>query len=581
MTTTPLDAGQVVGFVLLDITIILIAARAVGWAFTRIGQPRVVGEIVAGILLGPSLLGATVFTWGDPPVWLNCDQAVAGTDLVPSITTCLFPPQSQSVLGVIGQLALVFFMFLVGLELNFDQLKGKEKGIGAVSFGAVAAPIAIAFAIGPVLFGNDALLGVSAEGEQLAFTLWVAGMLVVTAFPVMARILQEKNLISSDMGATGVAAAAVVTILMFLTVAVADGVTKGASTTDLVVKCVVALVFVALMFTVGRRLLEPLGRRHEETGQLTAPMFAVIFIVLFGSAYAANQLGINVIVGGFLAGAIMPARTSLFRELSARLADLTGIVLLPIFLAFSGLKTDFTTLSWAVVVPIILFVVAAVVSKWAGGAVFAKVGGLSWAEGNVIGILMNCRGLLVLVVGLLAFNSGIISPSMQVAGVVMALATTMMTGPLFDWAAKKLPPAEPAVPPKPADAYRVLALMPGTGDAPEVARQAFERAGGRPHAEVVLVRLVTVEDHELVSATGSSVAEVERALRSMRLLRSFAPDDVEVTPLAYPTADPDAEVARLAEERGADLIVVPSPDDAAALGGIDVEVVVIEPEPAR
>jgi Kef-type K+ transport system membrane component KefB len=165
-------------------------------------------------------------------------------------------------------------------------------------------------------------------------------------------------------------------------------------------------------------------------------------VVLFASAFVANRIGINVIVGGFVAGAILPARVALFRDLSARLAEVTGVVLLPIFLAFSGLNTDFTQLGASFVVGIVVFVAAGIVGKWLGSAVFARLGGLTWTEGNAIGVLMNCRGLLVLVVALIGFEQQIISAPMQVAGVVMALITTMMTGPLFDRFYEKLPQEE-------------------------------------------------------------------------------------------------------------------------------------------
>lgn len=585
MDVPPLDPGQVLGFVLLDIVIILVVARIVGNLFTRIGQPRVVGEIVAGILLGPSLLGATLFVWGGAPGWLNCDQAMAGAAAAlpagsapppQSITSCLFPAQSQSVLAILGSVALVFFMFLVGLELDYDLLKGKAKSIATVTFGAVAVPIALAFLIGPYLYGQEALLG-QAASSQTAFTLWVGAMLVVTAFPVMARILQEKGLVASDMGATGVAAAAAVTVLMFLTVAVADGVTKDVSTADLVVKVVVAFVYVGVMFLVVRPLIRPLQARYEAAGKLTPGMFAFIVALLFASCFAAHQMGINVIVGGFLAGAVLPARASLFRELSGRLADLTGIVLLPIFLAVSGLRTDFTKLSWSVVLPAIVVLVAAVVGKWAGSAVFARLGGLSWAEGNVIGILMNCRGLLVLVVALAALGSGVISPAMQVVGVLIALVTTMMTGPLFDWAAARVPGAQDDPRPAQKEGYRVLVVVGEQGAGTDAARAAYRRAAEQGGAEVVLARIVALPDQELFSGTTSTVAEVERSLRAMHVLAGFAPAGTTVTPVAYSSTDPDGEVRRLVDERGADLVVVADGDLRNRLTDVDVEVLAAEP----
>lgn len=444
-----LPPDLVTAFVLLDIGLILVAARLVGALAVRIGQPRVVGEILAGVVLGPSLLGATIFVWGDPWAFVHCDQSLNALPEAlrpdPNITSCLFPPQARGVLREIGQIALMLFMFLVGLELDFSLLKGKGRGIATVAVGVIALPIALAFVVGPLLYDAKfvANFGTPDEPSQFTFTLFVAAMLSVTAFPVMARILQEKGLTRSAMGSVGIASAAVVTVLMFLTLAVASGVAQAQDAAELSLKFVITAVFIAVLFLVVRPLLAPLERRFEAAGTVTSTMFAVIVILVVACAYIADRIGINVIVGGFLAGAILPARAGLFRELGARLSDFTAIVLLPIFLAFSGLLTDFTKLGRAHIAGIGIFLVAGIVGKWLGGAAFARAGGLSWAEGNVIGVLMNCRGLLVLVVALIAFQSGIISPALQVGGVLMALITTAMTGPLFDVFSKRVTPTEP------------------------------------------------------------------------------------------------------------------------------------------
>lgn len=428
-----LKPDLVLAFVLLDVAIILVAARAVGALARVVGQPAVVGEIAAGVLLGPTLFGRTVFAWDSPWGFLHCDDALAASGALPSVSACFFPPQARSVLGILGQLALVLFMFLVGLELDWDLLKGKGRGIASVSVGAVAVPIALGLLVGPLLYNATfaAGFGSPAQPSKASFTIMVAAMLSVTAFPVMARILQEKGLTQSTMGSVGVAAAAVVTVLMFLTVAVASSVATRQGAGKLVLKFGGAAIFIAVLFVVVRPALETFLRSYEEKG-LSANLFAAILILLFGAAYAADRIGINVIVGSFLFGSILPARDDLFRDMSARLADLTAIVLLPIFLAFSGLNTDFTKFGSKAVAGTLLFLAAGIVGKWAGAALFARGAGLSWAEGNVLGVLMNCRGLLVLVVALIGLSSGVISPQMQVGGVLMALVTTMMTGPLFD-----------------------------------------------------------------------------------------------------------------------------------------------------
>jgi Kef-type K+ transport system membrane component KefB len=434
----------VLAFVLLDVAIILIAARAFGALAIRLRQPRVVGEIVAGIMLGPSLLGVKALDWTKSWSVLRCDASRAwmpvGADPAKfverpeSISNCLFPAQSQGVLSVIGQLALVFFMFLVGSELRFDVLKGRVSAIMTMALGVILVPLGLGLVIGPMLHNNKFALA-TPEGalpSATAFSLFLAAILAVTAFPVMARILQEKGLTQSAMGAIGVAAAAVVTVLMFMLFAVAKGVNADQSLGGHSKVFIGTALYLGIMFGVVRPLLRPVGARIAAAGKLDATWFVGAIILAIVSAYVADRIGINVIVGGFVAGAVMPNRELVFAELSSRLSEITASVLLPIFLAFSGLRTDFTSLGWSWAPGIVLFLVAGIVGKWGGGALAARLGGLTWAEGNVLGVLMNCRGLLVLVVALAAFDTKVITPQMQVGAVLMALITTAMTGPLFD-----------------------------------------------------------------------------------------------------------------------------------------------------
>ena len=434
----------VLAFVLLGIAIILVMARLVGALAVKLGQPRVVGEIVGGILLGPSLLGVKTLSWGNSWGVLNCDASRSWMPVganpetfvarPESITDCLFPAQAQGTLSILGQIALVFFMFLVGSELDFKSLKGKVGAIVTVALGVIAVPLGLGLLTGAILHTDKFALA-NADGvlpDRLAFSLFLSAMLAVTAFPVMARILQEKGLTQSPMGAIGVAAAAIVTVLMFVLLAVAKGVQAGNSVGEHSMVFIGTALYLAVMFGAVRPLLEPIGKRVQAAGKLDSTWFVAAIIVAFMSAYAADRIGINVIVGGFVAGAVMPARNMFFQQIAPRLSEVTGSVLLPIFLAFSGLRTDFTSLGWSWIPGLVLFVAVAILAKWGGGMLAAKIGGLTWAEGNVLGVLMNCRGLLVLVVGLVAFDAQIITKQMQVGGVVMALVTTAMTGPLFD-----------------------------------------------------------------------------------------------------------------------------------------------------
>lgn len=436
-----------VAFVLIDIAIILVFARACGAAARKVGQPAVVGEIIAGVLLGPSLLG--LVTFDAAPSFINCGDAT-------NLSACLFPPTVRPILSALGQLALLLFMFLVGLELDFKQLQGKGRQIGLVAVGVVAIPIAVAFAINPVLY-TDTFTG-EGDPSAVAFALFVAAMISITALPVMVRILQEKGKASTDLGAVGIAAAAVVTVLMFLLVAIASGTAAGKPTSELLLKTALAFVYIGVMlFVVKPALVKPLGEayatRAEKIGlklakqtwsgvdefapagagqAMSHAMFAWIFVLVLVSGWVAHLLGINVIVGGFMAGLVIPERKGLVRDMTVELFDVVVVILLPIFLAFAGLGTDVTKLSLGALPGLVLFVVACVAAKWGGGALFGRLAGLTWSDSNLLGILVNCRGLLPLVVAIIGIDQGVISPVFQVTAVVMALVTTAMTGPAFD-----------------------------------------------------------------------------------------------------------------------------------------------------
>ncbi len=395
--------NQVVTYVLIGILLILIAARVVGGLFVRIGQPRVVGEIIAGILLGPTVLG--------------------------SFSGELFPNQSLEVLTVFGQIGLLLFSFLIGLELELGALIRNLRTVILVGIGVVCVPLASAFAVAPAL--QNQVFQVPGA-TNMGFLLFVGAMLAVTALPVMVRILQEKGLTLSHLGGVGIAAAAVCTVAMFLTASVAESLSTGETTGSIVLKVGLIVVYLVGTITVGRALLRPVAVALRRNAGMTTGLFVAIFLVITASGLVAHLLGLTVIVGGFMAGAVLPIRKPLFSIFDSRLGDLTSAILLPIFLAVSGLATDFRQLTGEAIPGLLVLIVAGIVSKWVGGAAMARAGGLTWSEGNVIGVLMNCRGLLVLVVALVGVRAGIITPVMQLGAVLMALITTTMTGPLFD-----------------------------------------------------------------------------------------------------------------------------------------------------
>ena len=409
---------DVIAYVLVDLAIILLAARLVGELFVRFRQPRIVGEIVAGILIGPTVLGGNLAGQapGKPPV--------EGAGLVGD----LYPFQAFGFLNLIGQVGLVFFMFLVGLELDQRLLKGRGRQIMIMALAAVLVPIALGFLAGNLL---DSATWKPEGISTTTFSLFLGAGLSVTAFPVMARILQEKGLLASEMGAVGVGAAAVVTVLMFLAIAAASASAEGSGVAnDVGIKLLLTLALIA-----GLLVLRPLMGYALRAIDQDAHLSTIIAVMLAGAlatGLAADRIGINALVGGFLFGAAVPASQELAETVIARLQDAVVVFFLPVFLAVSGLRTDFRLLDFDLIPGLLLFLALMIVGKWGVGYLTGRAVGLRDAQAHTLGVLLNCRGLLILVVGLIGLQLEVITPGMQAVFVVGAIVTTLMTGPLVD-----------------------------------------------------------------------------------------------------------------------------------------------------
>jgi Kef-type K+ transport system membrane component KefB len=411
---------DVVAYVLADLAIILLAARLVGWIFVRLGQPRVVGEIIAGILIGPTLLGGHLAT---PPTPVA--PAVDGAGLVNQI----YPLQAFSFLNLVGQVALVFYMFLVGLELDQRLLRGRGVQIVVMAVSVVAVPVVLGFLVGTYFDGEVWKPG---GVSSTTLFLFLGAALSVTAFPVMARILQEKGLMATEMGAVGVGAAAVVTVLMFLVIAAAAASAKQAgivSNVGIRLALVAGLILVLLL--VVRPVMSLVVGRWEP-GKPAGGILAVMLIGALATGLAADRIiGVG-LVGGFLFGAAVPARFELVEEVVTRLEDAVVLFFLPVFLAVSGLRTDLKTLGVDLVPGLLIFLALMIVGKWGVGYLSGRLVGLKGNQANTIGVLLNCRGLLILVVALIGLQLGVITQAMQGVFVIGAIVTTLMTGPLVD-----------------------------------------------------------------------------------------------------------------------------------------------------
>ena len=392
---------------LLQVAAIVLSARAVGALFRRIGQPQVLGEMVAGILLGPSLL-----------------QWVA-----PTLSASLFPPGSLGYLQTLSQIGLLLFMFLIGLEFNPALLRNQGHVALLTSHASITAPFLLGSVLALYLYPR--LSDSSVPFREFALFMGVA--MSVTAFPVLARILTERNLSKTRLGAIVLACAAIddVTAWCILAYIVAL-VRAGHHPFPLWLTLLVLTVFVGAMVLVARPLLRRLETNFHRRGGLTDDAMALILLLLLGAATLTEYIGVHLLFGAFLFGAVMPKGEEFVERVAERIRSITLVLLLPVFFAFTGLRTSIGLVSGAEMWTFCGLVIGfAIAGKLGGSAIAARVAGLGWNDALTIGVFMNTRGLMELVVLNIGLDLGIISPALFSMMVLMALVTTFMTTPLL------------------------------------------------------------------------------------------------------------------------------------------------------
>jgi Kef-type K+ transport system membrane component KefB len=384
---------------LVALPVVLAACYLAGRVVRRAGQPEVIGEILAGVLLGPSLLGL---------VW-------------PAGFAWLFPPPVVSAVGTLAQLGLIFFMYLVGTEMNLDAVRRRGLVAATVSQVNLALPalcgIVLALGMYPSFGGGVGFL---------PFGLFLAVALSVTAFPVMARILSDRGLTDTPLGALALTCAAIGDAVAWCVLTVVTAVARNGSPSAVLVTIALTAAFVAAMVFVVRPLLS-----RWLPGRPPAAVLPLLLAGIMLSALATNEIGIHPIFGAFLFGAIAPRAVPSVTEAAHRMQSVTVTLLLPLFFVYTGLHTRFGLLGtdgrrWAWCGAIIA---VAVVSKWGGTALAARLTGTGWRESWSLGALMNCRGLTELVVLNIGLQLGVISPTVFSMLVVMTLVSTMATGP--------------------------------------------------------------------------------------------------------------------------------------------------------
>jgi Kef-type K+ transport system membrane component KefB len=392
---------------LLQIIVIIASARLFGYLFKKIRQPAVIGEIVAGIILGPSIIGA----------------------YFPEINNFLFPAASLSTLSFISQIGLILFMFIIGMELDLKAISKQAYGAVIISHASIIIPYTLGMLLAYYIYRDYAPAGTS----FLSFALFMGIAMSITAFPVLARILQEKKLTRSKLGAMALTCAAADDLTAWCILAAVIALVKSGSSFSVLYTIGLAIIYVLVMLKIVRPFLEGLSHVYDQKEKKRTPIIALLFVILIVSAYITSVIGIHALFGAFMAGVIMPSSFSFRKIVIDKIEDVSIILLLPLFFVITGLRTQiglineghlWITFGWILLV--------AVAGKFGGSALAARMVGQSWKDSLSIGVLMNTRGLMQLIVLNIGYDLGILSPEIFAMMVLMALVTTFMTGPALD-----------------------------------------------------------------------------------------------------------------------------------------------------
>jgi len=392
---------------LAQIIMIILVARLFGWFFKKIGQPSVIGEIIAGIALGPSLLGM----------------------YFPDFFHALFPEKSLENLKFLSQIGLILFMFVIGMELDVKVLKNRAKEAIVISHASIIIPFSLGIGLAYFVYNRFAPEGVT----FLSFCLFMGIAMSITAFPVLARIVQERGMHKTKLGAIAITCAAADDITAWCILATVIAIVKAGTFESSMFTISLAAIYVLLMIYLVKPFLKRIGELYGSKESLSKPVVAIFFLLLIISSYATELIGIHALFGAFMMGAIMPDVAKFRTVFISKVEDVSVILLLPLFFVFTGLKTEIGLLNepylWKVTGFIIL---VAVVGKFFGSALAAKFVGQSWRNSLVIGALMNTRGLMELIVLNIGLALGVLTTEVFTMMVIMALVTTFMTGPALD-----------------------------------------------------------------------------------------------------------------------------------------------------
>lgn len=511
---------------ILQIISIIVVSRIFGYIFNKIGQPTVIGEIVAGIVLGPSLMGL----------------------FFPEISEFLFAKASMPNLQFLSQVGLILFMYVIGMELNLKVLRNQAHDAVVISHASIIIPYFLGMGLAFYMYKEFAPANIS----FLSFALFMGIAMSITAFPVLARIIQERDLTKTKLGSIALTCAAADDVTAWCILAAVIAIVKAGTFVSSLFTIGFSLLYVLLMLFAVQPFLKKIGNIYSDRETISKPIVALSFVVLLASAYIAEIVGIHALFGAFLAGVIMPANMNFRRILMGKIEDVSLVLLLPLFFVFTGLRTQIGLLNqshlWAVCGVIVL---TAVVGKFGGSTLAARFVGQSWKDSLGIGALMNTRGLMELIVLNIGYDLGILSPEVFAMMVIMALVTTFMTGPALDAINYFFPDKESGV--TPHGLYKVLILF---GPAVK-GRKLLRLADQLTHKENVSAAITTMHLTPSADINPNEADTYEE--ESFRLVKHEAENlNIKIKTIYRATNDIGKEVSREAKKGKYNLLLVGS-----------------------
>ena len=539
------EFGHLLAAFFIAVAIVMVVARLVGMLIARLGQPRVMGEVLAGILLGPTLFGV----------------------LAPELQRTVFPSDVIPYIGVAANLGLIFYMFLVGLEIDLAQLKGRISQTAAISNTGVAIPMIAGLAIALPTYEL-----VGPDRGFTAFALFMGVSMSITAFPVLARILVERRMLKRPIGVLALASAAIDDISAWFLIALATAVAVAGSGTEVIQTIALAVAYCLVMALLVRRVIARASTAYDEAGRVPVVWIVAIFAGVLLSAYTTEVIGIALIFGAFVMGAIMPRHAGLTEDVTHRIEDFVVLLLLPLFFVYTGLRTNVLLIDRIeLLVLTLILTVVAIVCKFGGTMLASRVTGLGWRESAVIGTLMNTRGLTELIVLNLALEKGVISEALFAMLVIMALITTFMAGPVLHLLdprneygapveeeleeARKVSQDLSTIP----IPERAILVAPQTeGSLPQLVALAEPLARSQPPRELILARLVQpprgadarggLQTESFMLRAASAEVQAERT----RLLA----EQVAARSVAFTSTDAGGDLVKLTRDEGVDLVLL-------------------------